>query len=131
MTSSPRMNTMGPGAPSEFHLFYVELFLAWPVLCYVHRREREQQVFVVVVVFNFYCYSITVVCLPSPSLHPTPAEPTSLPHLHPPPIPSMCPSQQLLQSPPPTVPTPLPPGHCQTVPNFNVSGYILFAFFFC
>ena len=29
--------------------------------------------------FNFYCYSITVVCLFSPSLHPTPAEPTSLP----------------------------------------------------
>ena len=35
--------------------------------------------------FNFYCYSITVVCLFSPSLHPTPGEPTSLPHLHPPP----------------------------------------------
>ena len=35
--------------------------------------------------FSFYCYSITVVCLFSPSLHPTPAEPTSLPHLHPPP----------------------------------------------
>ena len=34
---------------------------------------------------NFYCYSITVVCLFSPSLHPTPGEPTSLPHLHPPP----------------------------------------------
>ena len=34
---------------------------------------------------KFYCYSITVVCLFSPSLHPTPAEPTSLPHLHPPP----------------------------------------------
>ena len=33
--------------------------------------------------FNFYCYSITVVCLFSPSLHPTPAEPTSLPHVHP------------------------------------------------
>ena len=35
--------------------------------------------------FNFYCYSITVVCLFSPSLHPTPAEPTSLPRLHQPP----------------------------------------------
>ena len=34
---------------------------------------------------KFYCYSITVVCLFSPSLHPTLAEPTSLPHLHPPP----------------------------------------------
>ena len=35
--------------------------------------------------FNFYCYSITVVCLFSPSLPPTPAEPTSLPHPHHPP----------------------------------------------
>ena len=35
--------------------------------------------------FNFYCYSVTVVCLFSPSLHPTPAEPTSVLHLHPPP----------------------------------------------
>ena len=35
--------------------------------------------------FNFYCYSVTVVCLFSPSLHPTPANPTSLPCLHPPP----------------------------------------------
>ena len=34
--------------------------------------------------FFFYCYSITVVCLFAPSLHPTPAEPTSLPPLHPP-----------------------------------------------
>ena len=33
----------------------------------------------------FYCYSITVVCLFSPSLHPTPAKPPSLPHFHPPP----------------------------------------------
>ena len=33
--------------------------------------------------FNFYCYSITVVCLFSPSLHPTPAEKTSLRHFHP------------------------------------------------
>ena len=33
----------------------------------------------------FYCYSIIVVCLFSPSLHPIPAEPPSLLHLHPPP----------------------------------------------
>ena len=38
---------------------------------------------------NFYCYSITLVCLFSSSLHPTPAKPTSLPHLYPPP--SFCP----------------------------------------
>ena len=36
-------------------------------------------------ILNFYCYSITVLCLFSPSLHPTPAEPTSLPCSHPPP----------------------------------------------
>ena len=35
--------------------------------------------------FNFYCYSSTVVSHFSSSLHPTPTEPTSLPHLHPPP----------------------------------------------
>ena len=38
--------------------------------------------------FNFYfCnfYSVTVVCIFSPSLHPTTASPTSLPHLYPPP----------------------------------------------
>ena len=35
--------------------------------------------------FNFYCYLIRVVCLFSPSLHPTPGEPTSLPPLQPPP----------------------------------------------
>ena len=34
---------------------------------------------------KFYCYSIRVVCLFSPSLHPTPDEPISLPHLYPPP----------------------------------------------
>ena len=34
---------------------------------------------------NFYCYSITVVCLFSPSLHPTLAKAPSLPHLYPPP----------------------------------------------
>ena len=40
--------------------------------------------------FYFYCHSITVVCLFSPSLHPTPAEPPSLPHLHPPPWYCLC-----------------------------------------
>ena len=33
--------------------------------------------------FNFYCYSIIVVCLFSPSLHPTPGEPTSPPQFCP------------------------------------------------
>ena len=34
---------------------------------------------------KIYCYSITVVCIFSPFLHPTPAKPTSFPRLHPPP----------------------------------------------
>ena len=34
----------------------------------------------------FYCYSITVVCIFSPSLHPTPDKPPSLPCFHPPPL---------------------------------------------
>ena len=33
----------------------------------------------------FYFYSVTMVCIFSPSLHPTPASTTSLPHLYPPP----------------------------------------------
>ena len=33
----------------------------------------------------FYCCSITVVCIFSPPLYPTPAKPTSLPCFHPPP----------------------------------------------
>ena len=38
-------------------------------------------IFILFYFLNFYCYSITVVCLFSPSLHPTPAECTSLPCL--------------------------------------------------
>ena len=33
----------------------------------------------------FFFYSVTIVCIFSPSLHPTPASPTSFPHLYPPP----------------------------------------------
>ena len=33
----------------------------------------------------FYCYAITVVCIFSPPLYPTPAKPTSFPCFHPPP----------------------------------------------
>ena len=50
----------------EYHLYFLSFFI------YLFLK-------------NFYCYSITVVCLFFPSLHPTPAEPTSLPHLRPPP----------------------------------------------
>ena len=46
---------------------------------------REKKTHITFFSFNFYCSSITVVCLFSPSLHPTPGEPTSLPHPNPPP----------------------------------------------
>ena len=55
-----------------FYLFFIE------ILSFIF-------IFIFIYLFIFYCYSITVVCLFSPSLHPTPGEPTSLPHLHPPP----------------------------------------------
>ena len=47
----------------------------------IHAYLKKIEIFL----FFFNCYSITVVCLFSPSLHPTPGEPTSLPPLHPPP----------------------------------------------
>ena len=56
--------------PQSFIVYYLFIYLYF--------------IFIFFVSF-FYCYSITVVCLFSPSLHPTPAEPTSIPHLHPPP----------------------------------------------
>ena len=40
--------------------------------------------------FFFNCYSVTIVCIFSPSLHPTPANPTSLPYLYPPPWFCLC-----------------------------------------
>ena len=50
-------------------------------------REQAKAAFLFFffLILILYCYSITVVCLFSPSLHPTPAEPPSLPHLPPPP----------------------------------------------
>ena len=40
--------------------------------------------FIYLFIYLFYCYSITLLCLFSPTLHPNPGEPTSLPPLHPP-----------------------------------------------
>ena len=76
--------------------------------------------------FSYNCLHF----LPFPPPHPSQS------HLLPPPLPSplilsLCPLQQLLQTPLPTIPSPLPCGYCYNVLNFNVSGYILFAFFFC
>ena len=49
-----------------------------------HQEEQAQVVIFAPEPF-FYCYSVTIVCIFSPSLHPIPANPTSLPHLYLPP----------------------------------------------
>ena len=41
--------------------------------------KRRTTIYLFIYFKIFYCYSITVVCLFSRALHPTPAEPTSLP----------------------------------------------------
>ena len=74
--------------------------------------------------FNFYCYSVTVVCIFSPSLHPTPTKPTFLPNLHPPPW--FCPCVLYSSSCKPI--SPLPSGYCYIVLNFNV--WLYFVCFF-
>ena len=61
--------------------------------------------------FNFYCYSITVVCILSPSLHPTSAKPTSLPCFHP--SPWFCPCVLYSSSCKPL--SPLSPSHSPLV----------------
>ena len=73
--------------------------------------------------FFFYCYSITVVCLFSPSLHPTPAKPPSLPQHHPPP----CVHGSFIvvpENPSPHSSLPLPLWLLLDCSYFNVSGYI-------
>ena len=57
-----------------FFFFFFFFILPWYVVLFIFFHLKI-----------FYCYSITVVCLFSPSLHSTPAEPPSLPHLQPPP----------------------------------------------
>ena len=62
------------------------LFLAFKMLIFYWVTFFLLFFFIIIfLILIFYCYSITVVCLFSPSLHPTPAKPPSLLHLHPPP----------------------------------------------
>ena len=44
-----------------------------------HQPGCKNIIIIIIIIFNLYCYSVTVVCLFSPSLYPTPATPTSLP----------------------------------------------------
>ena len=83
-----------------FPLGYLYLRFFWD-MTYTSSTWNFQQIhlsfFFSVTFFNFffffsfsffkliYFYSVTIVCIFSPSLHPTPASPTSLPHLNPPP----------------------------------------------
>ena len=80
-----------PFHPVCWHkLLIIFSFFLFPVIYYF--LNKIFNIFMDIFLFflkNFYCYSVTVVCLFSPSLHPTPAEPTSLPHLHP--APWFCP----------------------------------------
>ena len=66
-----------------------------------------------------YCYSITVVCIFSPTLHPTPSEPTSLPRLHPPPW--FCPCVLYSSSCNPLSPLSLPHSPVAIVTMFLIS----------
>ena len=58
----------------NFHIF---------TLSQLHICSHIFRYFILFYFLIFYCYSITVVCLFSQSLHPTPAETTSFPNLHP------------------------------------------------
>ena len=51
---------------------------------------KRHWAFVLFCFILFYFYSVTIVCIFSPSLHPTPDSPTSLPHLYPPPWFCLC-----------------------------------------
>ena len=81
---------------------------------------------IILLLFNYSCLHFPLTTPPDPSQAHCP--PLLLPS---PLVLSMCPLQQFLKTLPPIVPSPLHSGYCQIVLDFNVSGYILFAFFFC
>ena len=80
--------------------------------------------------FKFYFYSVTIVCIFSPSLHPTPASPTSLPHLYPPPW--FCPCALYSSSYRPLFPLSLPHSPLAIVTLFLISmSLVIFCLFVC
>ena len=66
-----------------------------------------------------------------PTIPPKPHYPHLPPLLLPPLVFSTCPLELFLKTLPPIIPSHLPSGYCQIVLNFNVSGCILLACWFC
>ena len=76
-----------------------------------------------------YFYSVTIVCIFSPSLHPTPASPTSLPHLYP--SPWFCPCVLYSSSYRPLSPLSPPHSPLAIVTLFLISmSLVIFCFLF-
>ena len=73
------MRTSALNSSSSSGQIYIYFYCMWYIFCMIYIFLLNH----IISFFNFNCYSITVVCLFSPSLHTTPAETTSLPHLHP------------------------------------------------
>ena len=68
--------------PKVFYFNAIVVFISnSSCLLLIYRKAIHFHIFLKFI----YFYSLTIVCIFSPSLHPTPASPTSLPHLHPPP----------------------------------------------
>ena len=66
------------GFPSNKFIFFLTGHVAILIFIYL---------FIYLFIFQYFNFlnSVTIVCIFSLSLHPTPAKPTSLPHLYPPP----------------------------------------------
>ena len=89
-TANPEIYAEATWTVLLFHLLWSHLSLRLP-------SEEWRVVLFLCLDFIFYLnffkknfYSVTIVCIFSPSLHPTPVNPTSLPHFYPPPW--FCPS---------------------------------------
>ena len=82
---------------------------------------------IILLLFNYSClnFPLTTPSQPQPNPPPSPASTLPLGFVH-------VSFIVVPENPPPfIISSPLPSGYCQIVLNFNVSGYILLAFFFC
>ena len=114
---------------------YIVTLKTWKYI-FSTKKSMKQKLWLVEQFFfnlNIFLLLLNYNCLhflPTPPPYPSQ---THLPPL-PPPCPlalSMCPLQQFLKTPLPTVLSPLPSCYYQITLNFNDSGYILFACLFC